>query len=68
VFIWCSDNDGKIGNKSKRKEELLSGLKNQNHRQNRHTHCKIITKPVTADVSLPPRRELKELADTKRDC
>lgn len=67
-FIWCVDNDGKIRSKNKRREELLPGFKNNNHCQNRHIQCKVIPKPLAADVSPPPRRDqLKPAAHTKLD-
>lgn len=65
--LLCLDNDGVIRNRNKAKAELLSGLKNHNLCQNRHTRCKVTPKRSTSENSITKKGESKEVADSKSE-
>lgn len=52
AVLSSPDNDGILGSKEKSKQEISSGLKNHNQRQNRHVRCKVI--PTSIDAEGPP--------------
>ncbi|CAL5392262.1 unnamed protein product [Camellia sinensis] len=60
-------NDGVIGGRNKAKIEVLSGLKDHNLRQTRHTQCKVIPRRSTVETPITTKRESKEAADGKTD-
>ncbi|KAH7857421.1 hypothetical protein Vadar_012524 [Vaccinium darrowii] len=67
AVLSSPDNDGAIRNRNKAKAELLSGLKNHNLCQNRHTRCKVTPKRSTSENSITKKGEPKEVADSKSE-
>ncbi|KAA8527814.1 hypothetical protein F0562_035317 [Nyssa sinensis] len=68
AVLSSPDNDGMIGSRNKtKKAEVLSGLKNHNLCQNRHTQCKVTPRPVAFGSHMNTRRETKEVVDGKTD-
>ncbi|PIN05001.1 hypothetical protein CDL12_22461 [Handroanthus impetiginosus] len=65
AVLSSPDNDEIIGSKAQARRELLSGLKNQNPCQNRHTQCKIFPKSESADSFGPAQGYSKESAEPK---
>lgn len=70
----CSDNDGMITNKNKKREELQSALKTQNRCQHRQIERKVKPKPTAAaDVHPLPttttttKKEHEKVSDAKPD-
>ncbi|XP_057470459.1 uncharacterized protein LOC130759368 isoform X2 [Actinidia eriantha] len=61
AVLSSPDNDGMIGSRNKAKPALLSGLKDHNLCQNRHTQCKFV--PRRNAVETPTKEDSKEAAD-----
>ncbi|XAR48926.1 hypothetical protein NMG60_11031917 [Bertholletia excelsa] len=65
AVLSSPDNDGMIGGRNKTKLGLLSGLKDYNLCQDRHTRCKVMSRPNTVGTPTAKRRESKKAADGK---
>ncbi|XAR48920.1 hypothetical protein NMG60_11031909 [Bertholletia excelsa] len=60
-----ANNDGVIGGRNRTESGLASGLKDHNLCQDRHTQCKVMSRPNTVGTPTAKRRESKEAADGK---
>lgn len=70
TLFSCSDNDGMITKKNKKREELQSALKTQYRCQHRQIGRKVKPKPTAADVHpLPTKKEHEneKVSDAKPD-
>jgi len=67
AVLSSPDNDGVIRNRNKAKADLLSGLKNHNLCQNRHTRCKVTPKRSTSENSITKKGESREVAAIKSE-
>ncbi|KAK1362627.1 hypothetical protein POM88_047101 [Heracleum sosnowskyi] len=62
AVLSSPDNDGLLKSKQKSRQEISSGLKNHNQRQNRHAQCKVI--PTSIDA-INRTREANEAAHSR---
>ncbi|XP_059632302.1 uncharacterized protein LOC132274946 [Cornus florida] len=67
AVLSSPDNDGMIRSRKKTRAELMSGLKNHNLCQNRHTQCKVEPRTIVAESPISMRRDSKDAADRKTD-
>ncbi|CAK9139557.1 unnamed protein product [Ilex paraguariensis] len=66
AVLSSPDNDGVIGSKN-RTREVLSGLKNHNLCQHRHTQCKVTPRPIVFGSPVDTRGQLTVAADSRKD-